>query len=235
MVSRLLKGGAKEIIVYSRDEYKQSEMARHLNNNKVKYWLGDVRDLETLKEASKNVDIIIHTAAFKIMDQSSHTTFDVADVNICGTRNVMLAGKNCERIVFVSTDKAFNSTCVYGASKFIAENIVLAYSNGVVWRFGNFLWSRGSVFEIFKEQRDAGIPLTITDPEATRFIIDIEDVCTYLLSNVKHGLYYPPNLNSVTIMEIAQSIAPNYPYKIVGNREGEKTHEAFSEEYTSNK
>jgi UDP-glucose 4-epimerase len=235
LVNRLLKEGAKEVRVYSRDEYKQSEMIRHLNNNKVKYWLGDIRDLETLKGACDGVDIIIHVAAMKRMDQSSHNTFDVADVNIRGTRNVMLAGKECEKIIFVSSDKAANCKNVYGATKFIAENIALAYSNSIVWRFGNIIGSRGSVWEIFKEQKEQGLPFTITDLNSTRFIINIDDVCDCLLSDVKHGLYYPKNLKAMTIKQIADSVEVNHPYVIIGLRKNETLHEKFNDEYSSDK
>jgi UDP-N-acetylglucosamine 4,6-dehydratase len=236
LVKKLLKrGDVGEIRVYARDELKESDMCRRIDNPRVKYILGDVRDIERLRGACNGIDIIIHAAAMKRMDISSYNVFEVADVNIRGTKNVMLAGRDCKKIIFVSTDKAYNPTCVYGASKFIAERIVLAYPNGTVWRFGNFIDSRGSVFEIFKEQRDAGIPLTITDLDSTRFVIDIEEVCDYILSNVKPGIHYPPNLKSMTIMEIAESIAPGHPFKIVGLREGEKLHESFDEHYTSEK
>ena len=236
LVERLIGEGAKEVRVYSRDEFKQSEMDRHIGNSRIKYWLGDICNLERLKDACEGVDIIFHTAAMKRMDSVSHNAAVVADVNITGTRNVIAAGKLCELIVFVSTDKAFQPSCVYGASKMIAESIVLASKNGVVWRFGNFIGSRGSVIQIFKEQRELGLSLTVTEPDATRFVIEIEDVCNCLLSNVMIGtINYPPNLKSMTILEIAQSIAPWSEYKIVGLREGEKLHESFNEDYTSAK
>lgn len=236
LVKRLLKDkNVEEIRVFSRDEYKQSEMARKINDERVKYWLGDIRDLERLKEACENVDIIIHTAAMKRMDSCSHNAYEVADVNIRGTKNVMIAGKKCEKIIFVSSDKAVNCKNVYGASKLIGESIVLACKNGIVFRFGNFINSRGSVWEIFKEQRDAGIPLTVTNSKATRFIIDIEEVCDYLLSDAKHGLHYPPNLKSIRIIDLAKQIAPNAEIKIIGDREGEKIHESFNENYSSDK
>lgn len=236
LVYRLLKNKKiKEIRGYSRDEYKQSEMMRKIKDNRLKYYLGDVRDLERLKDVCEGVDIIIHAAAMKRMDQSSYNTFEVAEINIKGTKNIMLVGKKCEKIIFISTDKAFQPSCVYGCSKMISEKIVLAYPNGICWRFCNFKKSRGSVFEIFKEQKNFGIPLTITDLSATRFVIDIKDVCDYILSDVKPGLHYPKNLKSMTIKEIADLIAPGHPYKIVGLREGEKTHESFNETYTSKK
>lgn len=235
LVKRLLKTKVKRIIGFSRDEFKQSEMARKITDRRLEYWLGDVRDLSRLKEACEDVDIIFHFAALKRMDQASHNTFEVANTNIKGTKNVMLAGEECEKVIFVSTDKSYHPENVYGASKFIAERIVLAYSNGICWRFGNFIGSRGSVFEIFKEQRDVGVPLTITDPNATRFVIDIEDVCDYILLDVKPGLYCPSNLKSMTIGKIAESIAPNSKWEIIGIREGEKIDEAFDENYSSKK
>lgn len=225
----------EEVRVYSRDEYKQSEMLRTIPSEKISYWLGDVRDLERLKEACEGVDIIIHTAAMKRMDTSSHNTYQVADVNIRGTRNVAVAGKNAKKIVLVSTDKAFNPSCIYGASKMIAESIILARTNGYVWRFGNFIGSRGSVWEIFKELKRDGLPLTITNPDATRFVIEIEDVVKHLLSDAPKGINYPKDLKKMTVGEIADQVAPNSKWIIVGLREGEKMDEAFTNEYTSQK
>lgn len=238
LVERLIDEGAEQVIVFSRDEFKQSEMMRRVcydGFERIRYWLGDVRDLDRVQEVCTGVDIIFHVAALKRLDQSSCNTYEVADVNIKGTRNIVLAGKKCERIILVSTDKAYAATSVYGASKFIAERIVLAYRNGIVWRFGNFIDSRGSVFEVFKEQKRENKPLTITDLEATRFVIEMEQVCDYLLSENNPGLYYPQALKKMSIKEIADSIAPNHPSCILGLREGEKKHEAFSEDYTSKK
>ncbi len=238
LVKRLLSFSPidTEVRVYSRDEYKQSEMSRKLDNDRATYWLGDVRDLERLKEACEGVDIIIHTAAMKRMDTISRNASEVVDINITGTKNVMIAGKNCKQIIFVSTDKAYKPECIYGASKMVAEGIVLARENGIVWRFGNFINSRGSVWEIFKEQKKAGVSLTLTDPEATRFIINIDEVCDHILLSNKHGgLNYPENLKSMTVLEIANSIAPRAKHEIVGLREGEKLHEAFNEDYSSDK
>jgi len=236
LVYRLLKNKKiKEIRGYSRDEYKQSEMMRKIKDNRLKYYLGDVRDLERLKDICDGVDIIFHLAAFKRMDVSSHNTFDVAEVNIEGTRNIMLVGKKCKKIIFVSSDKAASCQCVYGASKFIAENIALAYPNSIIWRFGNFIGSRGSVWSIFEEQKKQGVPFTITNLSCTRFVMKIDEVCDCLLSDVKHGLYFPKNLKSMTIKQIADSISPNHPYVIIGMRENESLHEKFFERYSSDK
>ncbi len=234
LVNRLLIFDSIEIRVYSRDEYKQSEMARKLDDERVQYWLGDVRDLERMKEVCDGVDVIIHTAAMKRMDTISRNASVVADININGTKNVMIAGKG-KHIIFISSDKAFKPENIYGASKMVAEGIVLADPTAIVWRFGNFIGSRGSVFEIFKEQRDAGIPLTITDPFATRFVIHIDDVCDHILSLRSPGLHYPEKLKSMTVGEIAKSIAPKAKWDIVGLREGEKMHEAFDDNYSSKK
>ena len=233
LVRKLIKK-PNEISVYSRDEYKQSEMSRKLeeeglNAYRVKYWLGDIRNLERLKEATDGVDVIIHTAAI------SRNASEVADVNIIGTRNVMIAGKDCDQIIFVSSDKAYKPESIYGASKMVAEGIVLAKSNGTVWRFGNFINSRGSVWEVFKEQKEASVPLTLTDPKATRFVIEIDQVCNYILSGIRGGMNYPKNLKSMTVLEIAESIAPGAEHKIIGLREGEKLHEAFNDNYSSDK
>ena len=149
---------------------------------------------------------------------------------------MIFAGRECQKIIFISTDKAYLPTCAYGASKMLAEFIVLEHPCGIVWRFGNFIGSRGSVFEIFKEQEAQGVPLTITDPEATRFVIKIDKVCDYVLSDVKPGLHYPKDLKSMTILEIADMVAPGSKHVIIGDRgEQEKKHEAFNEHYTSEK
>lgn len=231
LVKRLAKDN--QVVVYSRDEYKQSEMARELNNPNIIYWLGDVRDLERLRQACKDVDVIIHTAALKRMDTTSHNTYEVADVNIRGTYNVCLANDKAKKII-VSTDKAFSPSCIYGASKMIAESIALAH-NCVVWRFGNFIGSRGSVWEIFEDQKKKELPFTITDPEATRFVISLDTVCDYILSDVEVGLHYPEKLKTMTVKDIADSIDPDWPVIITGLREGEKLHESFNQKYTSKK
>jgi UDP-N-acetylglucosamine 4,6-dehydratase len=231
LAERLYKN--HEVIVYSNDEYGQSELARHLNHPNITYWLGDVRDLERLKDACDGVDIIIHTAAQKRMDTASQNAFEVADVNIKGMYNVCLAGKS-KKIIFVSTDKAFNPTCIYGASKMIAEGIALAHKC-IIWRFGNFINSRGSVWEVFKDQLAKNEPFTITNPNATRFVIEVDKVCDYVLSDVKPGIHYPKRLRSMTVREIANSIDPNHECKIVGLREGEKMHESFNDKYSSGK
>jgi UDP-N-acetylglucosamine 4,6-dehydratase len=235
IIKRLIEdNNVQEIRCYSRDEYKQSEMARKITSHKVKYWLGDVCDFERLKEACKDVDVIIHTAAMKRMDNSSHNTYAVANVNITGTQNIMRAGKNADKIVLVSTDKAFQPSCVYGASKMIAESITLADPKGIVWRFGNFIGSRGSVWEIFEDQKKTGV-LTLTDPKATRFVISLDEAVDCLLSPVGHGLHHPKDLKIMSVQEIADSICPDCEHKIIGLREGEKLYESFNETYTSKK
>lgn len=231
LVKRLLKNDIEEVRVFSRDELKQSEMVRKLDNDNVQYWLGDIRNLERLKEVCEDVDIIIHCAAFKRMDSISRNAAEVADVNINGTKNVMIAA-NGKKVIFISSDKAFKPTCLYGATKMVSEGIVLAYPNAVVWRFGNFIGSRGSVWEIFKEQKKIGV-LTLTDPKATRFVMDIDEACDYVLSDVEPGLHYPKNLRSMTVEQIANSIAPEAKHKVVGLREGEKLHESFNDNYSS--
>lgn len=236
LVQKLLDEKIKEVRVYSRDEYKQSEMMRHIEDKRVTYWLGDICNLERLKEACEDVDIILHTAAMKRMDSVSHNASVVADVNINGTKNVMLAGRNCERVVFVSSDKAYSPTNLYGATKRVAEDIVLACKNGVVFRFGNFMWSRGSVWEVFDEQKYSGV-LTITDPDATRFVITIDDVCKHVMSDVcPGGAYFPHDLKSKKVIDIASEVAPEVKkYDFIGLRPGEKLHEAFEEGYSSDK
>lgn len=235
LVHSLLRLGAKEIRIYSRDEFKQSDMARKFNNKKLKFLLGDIRGLDRIKDCCEGVDYIFHTAAAKRMDQTSVNVFEISDINIRGTRNVMLAGKNCKKVIFVSSDKAFQPSCAYGSSKMIGEKIVLAYDNGIVWRFGNFEWSRGSIWEILFDQWKKGEPFTLTDPRATRFVIPMCLVCSMLLSESKHGLYFPKKMKSMTVKEIADSIAKDHPFKIIGLREGEKLDEEFTKEYTSRK
>lgn len=233
LVKRLLDEGAY-VRIFSRDEYKQSEMDRKTNNRKLSFYLGDVRNLERLRFACKDADIIIHAAAFKRMDSTSHNAFEVADVNIQGTNNVVLAADE-RKVIFISSDKAASGKCIYGASKFIGEGIILAHPKGIVWRLGNLIGSRGSVWGIFEEQKKQGIPFSITSLEATRFVMSIESACDYILSNVGPGLHYPKNLKSMRIIDIANSISLNYPYKIIGLRENESLHEKFYDGYSSDK
>lgn len=235
LINRLLHEGVAEIRIFSRDEYKQSEMIRENKDGRVTFWLGDVRDLERIKEATEGIDVVIHAAAMKRMDSISHNASYLADVNINGTNNVMLAGKNCDKVIFISTDKAFQPENLYGATKMVAEGIVLSKKNGVVWRFGNFIGSRGSVWEIFKKQSERGEKLTITDPDATRFVIDINMVCEYVISDAEHGMHYPDNLHSMTVREIADTVSHDSLHKIIGLREGEKLHESFNDKYSSKK
>lgn len=233
LVRRLLQEGAKEVIAYDHNEFGMSELERHINDKRVKYYLGDIRDMERLKEAFVGTDIIIHAAARKRMDTVSHNVYELADVNIGGTRSVLVAGYG-KKIIFVSTDKAFKPSCIYGCTKAVAEAMVLAYSKGIVWRFGNFLDSDGSVFKIFKEQKKDGL-LTICDPNATRFVIEIDKVCDYLLSDVNPGLHWPRDMKAIRIGDLAKEIAPEARWKIVGLRDGEKLFEELSEDYNSQK
>lgn len=235
LVDKLLKEGITQLIAYDKDEYRMSEMARIKTNKIISYWLGDICNLRRLEEACEDIDIIFHVAALKRMENTAHNAYEVINVNVNGTRNVVLAGKKCEKIIFVSSDKAYHAENAYGSSKFLAEQMILAEKNGFCWRFGNFKWSTGSVWEIFAEQRDNNIPLTITDPNATRFVIDIDEVCNYILSEIKSGKIYYPKMESMTIKEIAFSVAPGREYKIIGLRTGEKLHEELEDDYTSDK
>jgi UDP-N-acetylglucosamine 4,6-dehydratase len=228
----------KKVIIFSRDEFKQSEMAKKFPENKfpIRYFLGDIRDRGRLDFAFKGVDIIFHAAALKQVPALEYNPFEAVKTNILGTQNVIEAAIMChvEKVICVSTDKCVNPANLYGATKLCFEKLAIAgnaMSGGTtkfsVLRYGNVFGSRGSVVPLFLEQVKNGV-LTLTDDRMTRFTMTLESAINFVLncaSVMIGGEIFVPKLLSYNILQIAKVIGPECEIKKIGIRPGEKLHE----------
>ncbi|OCX43574.1 UDP-N-acetylglucosamine 4,6-dehydratase (inverting) [Campylobacter ornithocola] len=235
----LQKYKPKKIIIYSRDELKQFEMAREFNNTCMRYFIGDVRDKERLSVAMKDVDFVIHAAAMKHVPIAEYNPMECIKTNINGAQNVIDAclENNVQKCIALSTDKACNPINLYGATKLASDKLFVAANNIAgnshtqfsVTRYGNVVGSRGSVIPFFKKLINEGAKeLPITDERMTRFWISLEDGVNFVLSNFERmhgGEIFVPKIPSMKITDLAKAIAPNLNHKIIGIRAGEKLHE----------
>ncbi|MCR8698171.1 UDP-N-acetylglucosamine 4,6-dehydratase (inverting) [Campylobacter sp. LMG 7929] len=235
----LQKYNPKKIIIYSRDELKQFEMAREFNNNCMRYFIGDVRDKERLNIAMKDVDFVIHAAAMKHVPIAEYNPMECIKTNIHGAQNVIDAclENNVEKCIALSTDKACNPINLYGATKLASDKLFVAANNIAgnshtkfsVTRYGNVVGSRGSVIPFFKKLINEGVKeLPITDERMTRFWISLEDGVNFVLNNFAYmhgGEIFVPKIPSMKIVDLAKTMAPNLAHKIIGIRAGEKLHE----------
>ncbi|WP_139452359.1 UDP-N-acetylglucosamine 4,6-dehydratase (inverting) [Campylobacter armoricus] len=235
----LQKYKPKKIIIYSRDELKQFEMAREFNDICMRYFIGDVRDKERLSIAMKDVDFVIHAAAMKHVPIAEYNPMECIKTNINGAQNVIDAclENNVEKCIALSTDKACNPINLYGATKLASDKLFVAANNIAgnshtrfsVTRYGNVVGSRGSVIPFFKKLINEGAKeLPITDERMTRFWISLEDGVNFVLSNFKRmhgGEIFVPKIPSMKITDLAKTMAPNLKHKIIGIRAGEKLHE----------
>ncbi len=228
----------EKIIIFSRDELKQSQLQEKYPNEKsLRFFLGDIRDKERLMLALRDVDYIIHAAALKQVPAIEYNPFEAIRTNVIGAYNLITAAlaNNVKKIIALSTDKAANPINLYGASKLCSDKLFI---NGnalsgkretrfSVVRYGNVMGSRGSVIPLFKRQRSSG-KVTITDPRMTRFFITLEQGVNFVLqsfSNMVGGEIFVPKIPSVTITDVAKAIAPDCEQVISGIRPGEKLHE----------
>lgn len=228
-----------KIIIYSRDELKQYEMAQEYNDKCMRYFIGDVRDIDRLKKATKDVDLIIHAAALKHVPIAEYNPMECIKTNINGAQNVIDAAieNGVSKIIALSTDKAANPVNLYGATKLASDKLFVTANNLVgnqnikfsVVRYGNVVGSRGSVIPFFKKLINDGIKeLPITDEKMTRFFITLEDGVNFVLKNFERmqgGEIFIPKIPSMKIVDMAKALAPNLPHKIIGIRAGEKLHE----------
>jgi len=228
-----------KIIIFSRDELKQYEMAQKFNAKCMRYFIGDVRDGDRLKKAMKDVDFVIHAAALKHVPIAEYNPMECIKTNIMGAQNVIDAclENGVKRIIALSTDKAANPINLYGATKLASDKLFVAANNLVggddikfsVVRYGNVIGSRGSVIPFFKKLISEGTTeIPITDPKMTRFLITLEDGVNFVLKNFERmqgGEIFIPKIPSMKITDLAHAIAPNLPQKIIGIRPGEKLHE----------
>jgi UDP-N-acetylglucosamine 4,6-dehydratase len=225
--------------VYSRDELKQSEMQQRFTDERVRYFIGDVRDRARLTRAAQGADVIVHAAAMKQVPASEYNPFEAVQTNVVGGQNIVDAAIDAgvRRVVALSTDKAVNPVNLYGATKLCAEKIIVqgnAYASGretrlSCVRYGNVVGSRGSVVPLFLRQRDEG-RFTITDPRMTRFWITLDqavDLVVYALEHMIGGEIFIPKIPSMKVTDLAHAVAPDLPLKFIGIRPGEKLHEVL--------
>jgi len=247
LVEKLLKDDlVKKVIVFSRDELKQFEMQSLYSSSKLRYFLGDVRDFQRLKQATDGVDVIVHAAAIKQIPAAEYNPMEAIKTNIIGAENIVnVAIENgIERVVALSTDKAANPANLYGATKLCSDKLMVAgnilagsrITKFAVVRYGNVLGSRGSVIPFFKEQAPNG-SLPITDTSMTRFWLTIEEGVSFVLDSLermKGGEIFVPKIPSFKVIDVAEVVSPKTPLRIIGIRPGEKLHEVMITEDDSN-
>ena len=232
----------KRLIIFSRDELKQFEMAQQFPVSKydcIRFFIGDVRDKERLNRAFHGVDYVIHAAALKQVPAAEYNPFEAVKTNILGAQNVINVAidRGIKKVIALSTDKAANPINLYGATKLCSDKLFIAGNSYVgrdstvfsVVRYGNVAGSRGSVIPFFLKCRDTGV-LPITDPRMTRFWITIEQGVNFVLrclETMVGGEIFVPKLPSMNIMDLAKVIAPECKTDIIGIRPGEKLHEVM--------
>ncbi len=231
---------ASRIIIFSRDELKQSQMEARIPDpeGRLRFFLGDIRDLERLQRAFHGVDFVVHAAALKQVPILEYNPFEAVKTNILGTQNIINAAvdQGVARVVLVSTDKAANPANLYGATKLCAERLMIsgnAYGAGRsifgVVRYGNVFGSRGSIVKIIEEQRTKG-ELTLTHEDMTRFWITLDRGISLVLTaleNMHGGEIFIPKIPSMKIKDFMRVLAPDCQIRIVGIRPGEKLHETL--------
>ncbi|HAE39557.1 MAG TPA: UDP-N-acetylglucosamine 4,6-dehydratase (inverting) [Candidatus Riflebacteria bacterium] len=227
----------RKIIVYSRDEFKQYQMSQTFTSDKLRFFIGDVRDEKRLYRALTGVDLVIHAAAMKQVPASEYNPFEAVQTNIMGAQNLINAALEAgvQKVVALSTDKACNPVNLYGATKLCSDKLFIAanaYSGKSITRFavvryGNVIGSRGSVVPLFQKLAETG-ELPITDERMTRFWITLPQAVKFVVDSFDQmagGELYIPKIPSMRLTDLAQAIAPGCRYKIVGIRPGEKLHE----------
>lgn len=238
----------KRVIVFSRDELKQFEMAQQFPSSKypqIRFFIGDVRDRERLMRALEGVDIVVHAAALKQVPTAEYNPFEAIKTNVIGAQNIIEASldSGVKKIVALSTDKAAAPINLYGATKLCSDKLFIAANNMIgyhdilfsVVRYGNVIGSRGSVVPFFLEKRKTGV-LPITHPEMTRFNISLEEGISLVLFALEHaigGEIFVPKIPSYRILDLAEAICPHCEKRIVGIRPGEKIHEEMITETDS--
>lgn len=244
VLNRFLHSSVKEIIVFSRDEKKQEDMRIAINNRKVKFHIGDVRNYESVARAMNGVDYVFHAAALKQVPSCEFYPMEATLTNVVGTENVLNAAiaNNVKRVVVLSTDKAVYPINAMGISKAMAEKIMVAKSRtlregGTVLcatRYGNVMASRGSVIPLFIDKIKAGKPLTVTDPKMTRFLMSLEDSVDLVLHAFQHGTQgdiFVQKAPASTIEDLGQALKELFtsdaPVEVIGTRHGEKLYETL--------
>ena len=233
----------KRLIIFSRDELKQSEMAQRFNHPALRFFLGNVRDKDRLMRAFVGVDFVIHAAALKQVPAAEYNPYEVIKTNVLGGQNVVDAAvdNGVEHVVALSTDKAANPINLYGATKLCSDKLFIAGNSYAgskptrfsVVRYGNVMGSRGSVIPIFLKLKSEGKPLPITDERMTRFWITLDEGAELVMKALKimrGGEIFVPKIPSTTLLDLAAAIGPECEKEVVGIRPGEKLHEALISE-----
>ena len=245
VLKRFLDTEISEIRIFSRDEKKQDDMRKKYANPKLKFYIGDVRDFQSVLNATRGVDYIFHAAALKQVPSCEFYPLEAVKTNVLGTENVLEAAiqNKVKRVVCLSTDKAVYPINAMGISKAMMEKVMVAKSRnlddtGTVicgTRYGNVMASRGSVIPLFVDQMRAGKPFTITDPDMTRFMMTLADAVDLVLHAFEHGEngdIFVQKAPAATIDVLAKALTgllgqPDYPVQIIGTRHGEKAYEAL--------
>ena len=243
VLKRFLDSDIKEIRVFSRDEKKQDDMRKRYDSTKLKFYIGDVRDYQSVLNATRGVDYIFHAAALKQVPSCEFHPMEAVKTNVIGTDNVLEAAtqNNVKRVVCLSTDKAVYPINAMGISKAMMEKVMVAKSrndnNTVICgtRYGNVMASRGSVIPLFIEQVRAGQPLTLTDPNMTRFMMTLADAVDLVLYAFEHGNngdMFVQKAPAATVETLARALThllnkPDHPINVIGTRHGEKLYEAL--------
>ncbi|MDR3455256.1 MAG: polysaccharide biosynthesis protein [Rhodoferax sp.] len=245
VLRRFLSSGISEIRIFSRDEKKQDDMRKRYADPKIKFYLGDVRDEYSLEKAFRGVDYCFHAAALKQVPSCEFHPMEAVRTNILGTENVLQAAiaSGVKRVVCLSTDKAVYPINAMGISKAMMEKVMVAASrnlegSGTVLcgtRYGNVMASRGSVIPLFVEQIRKGLPITITDPAMTRFMMTLDDAVELVLYAFEHGNngdIFVQKAPAATIETLARAVCelmskPKHPIQVIGTRHGEKLYEAL--------
>ncbi|WP_409368012.1 UDP-N-acetylglucosamine 4,6-dehydratase (inverting) [Lysinibacillus sp. 38-6] len=238
-IRKALTLGVKKIIVFSRDELKQYEMKQDFQDERIRFFIGDVRDKERLYRAFDGVDIVIHAAAMKHVDACEYNPFEAVKTNIHGAQNIIEAAidRGVEKVIALSTDKACSPVNLYGATKLASDKLFVAANAYVgekktrfaVVRYGNVVGSRGSVVPFFKKIKDTG-KLPITDERMTRFWITLDKGVQFVLDNLERmygGEIFVPKIPSMKVTDLAKAIGPDCEIEVIGIRPGEKLHEAM--------
>ena len=238
-VETALRSKARKIIVFSRDEQKHYALERQINDRRVRYFVGDIRDRDRLHTALRDVDIVVHAAAMKHVPICEYNPIEAVQTNVNGARNLIEAAMACgvERVIALSTDKAVSPANLYGATKLCMEKLLIAANAYAgdrstrfsVVRYGNVMGSAGSVIPLFRSQQKRG-QLTITDARMTRFWIEMSDAVALVLRGLElmtGGEIFIPKLPTSDIETLAEAVAPGVPRTAIGIRPGEKLHETL--------
>lgn len=244
VLKRFLSTDIKEIRIFSRDEKKQDDMRRHYKNDKIKFFIGDVRDLKSIKDAMYDVDYVFHAAALKQVPSCEFFPIEAVKTNVFGTDNVLTAAIECgvKKVICLSTDKAAYPINAMGISKAMMEKVAIAKSRTVspdktticCTRYGNVMASRGSVIPLFVEQIKSGQPITITEPSMTRFLMSLEEAVELVIFAFHYahsGDIMVQKAPAATIGDLAQALKELFnvdnEIKIIGTRHGEKQYETL--------